>query len=308
MNTSQILDLLKTNREYLQRNSDFALNDLHDLCLRYANHTDEEVQLSLAFNQSLAQIHFYSQYAKAIENSLQIIEKFKDSKNLSLLERHHWVTGHAYAHIGEHTQAENYLLRALQLLESFSPVPYAQKTNVLYSLAINNHYGGGNAKISIEYLQQILEMPETATVPSRKASSLNGIGNFCMQADNYDEARSYFLSALKIYEEDYDLLNMAACYSNLGGCYLKMVNLEMAETNLNKALDLRIKVGTPEHLAISYFNMAELNKLKKQYSLALDHLNKSRAILLRLDNHASIKQADELLNEIKGLMRASVSY
>ena len=50
MTTSQILELLKTNREYLQKNSDFALNDLHDLSLQYSNHADEEVQLSLAFN------------------------------------------------------------------------------------------------------------------------------------------------------------------------------------------------------------------------------------------------------------------
>lgn len=307
MNTSQILDLLKTNREYLQRNSDFALNDLHDLTAQYANHSDEEVQLSLAFNQSLAQIHFYSQYAKAIENSLQVIEKFKESKNLSLLERHHWVTGHAYAHIGEHRHAENYLLLALQLLENFSPVPYAQKTNVLYSLAINNHYSGGDAKVSVGYLQQILEMPETATVPTRKASSLNGLGTFCMQAGNFEEARGYYLSALKIYEDDYDLLNMAACYSNLGGCYLKLLDLEKAEIHLYKALELRIKVGTPEHLAISYFNLAELNRQQKKYVVAIDYLNKSREILIRINNQTSLKKTDEQLLEIYGLLEESGS-
>ncbi len=302
MTSSQILELLKTNREYLQRNSDFALNDLHDLALQYSNHADEEVQLSLAFNQGLAQIHFYSQYAKAIENSLQAIEKFKASNHTSLIERHHWLAGHAYAHIGEHIHAENYLLQALQLLEDFSPVPYAQKTNVLYSLAINNHYRGGDSKISVAYLQQILEMPETESVPTRKASSLNGIGMFCVQAGNYEKALTYYLPALKISEDDYDLLNMAACYSNLGGSYLRLMNLEKAEGYLNKALDLRIKVGTPEHLAISYFNLAELNRQKKKYPLALDYLNKSREILVRIDNQASLKQADELLQEIKSLM------
>ena len=305
MTTSQILELLKTNREYLQKNSDFALNDLHDLSLQYSNHADEEVQLSLAFNQSLAQIHFYSQYAKAIENSLQAIEKYKESEHVSLLERHHWVTGHAYAHIGEHAHAENYLSQALQLLEDFSPVPYAQKTNVLYSLAINNHYRGGEAKVSTAYLQQILAMPETASVPTRKASSLNGIGTFCVQAGNYEEALEYYISALKIYEDDYDLQNMAACYSNLGGCYLRLIDLEKAEPYLNKALELRIKVGTPEHLAISYFNLAELSKAKKQFPLALENLNKSREILVRLNNQASLKQADELLQEIEVLSSQS---
>ncbi len=302
MNTSQILDLLTTNREYLQRNSDFALNDLQHLQQEYAVHPAEEVQLSLGLNSSLAEIHFHSQYQKAIQNSLDIIEHFKESIHIALLERHYWVVGHCYAHLGEHTQAEYFLLRALKMLEDIFPIPHAQKTNVLYSLSINNHMRRGDEALSIAYMQQILEMPETEKVPVRKAGCLSGMGTIYMMNEKYEKALKYYDPALLIYEEDYDLPNMAGCYSNIGACYLKLQNLQQAENFLNKALELRIKAGTPEHLAISYFNLAEFYKETKQLPHAHDTILKSREILVRVNNQPALKQAEELLREINELM------
>ena len=273
----------------------------------YAAHPEEEVQLSLGLNCSLAEIHFHSQYQKAIQNSLNIIEQFKGSKHIALLERHYWIVGNCYAHTGEHTQAEHFLLRALKMLEDIFPIPYGQKTNVLYSLSINNHLRRGDAALSIAYLQQILEMPETESVPVRKAGCLSCMGNIYMMDEKYEEALKYFEPALHIYEADYDLSNIAGCYSNIGACYLKLQNFEQAEIFLNKALELQIKAGSPENLAISYFNLAEFNKETKQLPQAHDTILKSREILVRVNNQSALKQADELLQKINELMSESVS-
>ena len=66
MNTSQLLNLLYTNRELIQRNNFHALEHFQMLQKDYAHVAEEEVVLNIEFNKSLAEWHFYSKHNTAI--------------------------------------------------------------------------------------------------------------------------------------------------------------------------------------------------------------------------------------------------
>ena len=113
MNNSQLLKLLYTNRELIQRNNLHAVDHLQMLKNDYAHATDEEVILHLELNTSLAELHFQSHHTNAIENSLRVISKFKDTEHKNILARHYWLIGHCYANKGEYESAKKHLLLAL---------------------------------------------------------------------------------------------------------------------------------------------------------------------------------------------------
>jgi len=114
MNTSQLLKLLYTNRELIQRNNIHALEHLQMLKNDYANATDEEVILHLELNSSLAEFHFHSNNNFVIENSSRVISKFQDTEHQNMLARHYWLVGHCQANKGEYETAKEQLQLALQ--------------------------------------------------------------------------------------------------------------------------------------------------------------------------------------------------
>ncbi len=294
MNTSQLLNLLYTNRELIQRNNFHAVEHLQMLQKDYAHITDEEVILNIEFNKSLAEWHFHSKHNSAIENSLRIVSKFNTTKHQNMLARHYWLIGFCYGNKGEYEPAKKYLLLALLHVtpseHGFVPI----KTDVLTALAMNEEMISNDHQRAIEYLEQALPILKDTTYDIYLANTLMGLGNVHINTGNTTVALQYYQQAVEIYERHFDLANMASAYSNIGTCYIESEEYAQAEKYLEKSLEMRMKFGTPQQLCISYYNLAIVYKHTNQKSRAYDTILKCKEILAKADNEHFLGEAEDL--------------
>jgi len=298
MNTSQLLNLLYTNRELIQRNNLHAVEHLQMLQKDYTHVADEEVVLNIELNKSLAEWHFYSRHNSAIENSLRIVAKYSTTKYQNMLARHYWLIGFCYGNKGEYESAKKYLLLALLHVTPNEQGFVTIKSDVLTALAMNEEIISGDHQRAIEYLEQALPILKDTGYDIYLANTLMGLGNVHINTENISEALKYYQQALEIYERHFDLANMASAYSNIGTCYIESEEYAQAEKYLEKSLEMRMKFGTPQQLCISYYNLAIVYKNTNQKQRAYETILKCKEILEKADNEHFLVEAEDLLKLI----------
>jgi len=303
MKNDQLLKLLITNRELIQRNNAHAEEHLQMLKKDYSGLDNEEIILNLELNNSLAEYHFHSHFPKAIENSLRVVEKYKDSQHKNIIARHYLLIGLCYAHIGDYENAKKFLRITLMTLTPNQPEFITTKTDTLVALAMNEEIAEKDHQKAIEYLEEALNMLQGKGSEIRKAACLMGLGNVYINTQNIERALEHYFAAADIYEQFFDLANMASAYSNVGTCYIETNSYEKAEQYLQKSLELRLKLGSPEQVSISYHNLALIYKHTDRLELAYDYLLKSRDILLQTGNKPSLMDTEELLKEVIDMMQ-----
>lgn len=308
MNTTQLLKLLVTNRELIVRNNAHAEEHLHMLAEDFAHIKDEEVLLALELNRSLAEKHLHSNYKKAIEISLKAIDTFKGSPHTFFIARHYWVVGHSYIQLGQHDEAEVNLNKSLQTVMDDEDSMTTIKTDALIALAMNEEFRNGfsGSPKAAEYIKQGLELLKDERFAIRRAGCLMGLGNVVINAGNNEEALQIYMQAAEIYEGVFDLVNMAAVYSNIGTCYIQRHQFDKAEEYLTKSLDLRVKLGAPDETSISYYNLAVVYKETNRLADARDLLLKSKEILLKTGNKPHLKKTNAQLKEVESLLQVAL--
>ncbi len=305
MNTERILKMLYSNRELIQRNTREAIEDLHTLKRDYAAVTDEEVLLNFEFNSSLCEMVFHSAHQKSIEISLKALAQYPDTPHHTILSWHYWLIGHNHAILGNHSEATGYLEKAIALNENDdSTVAKIIQSDSYHTLAMNNELGELGSEKSMEYLQKGLAILPEKKGDVRRANLLMGMGNICLNTNKLTEALEYYHEAAITYEHHYDLPNMAGAYSNIGTCYIKLQDLAQAENYLQKSLDLRLRFGSPEHISISYYNLAIVYRDKGDYTTARELLIKSREILKRSGSVPYMEMTMGMLEEVEALIAA----
>lgn len=297
MTNNQLLKLLATNRELIQRNNNHAIEHLQMLKADYGHITDCEVALNIELNNSLVEIHFHSNHESAIENSLRAIEKYKDCEFRNLIARHYWLIGQCCANQGQYAKADEYLFLSLKTIvpnEGYIPL----KTDVLVTLAMNEEFRNKGAGSSLKYLEEAILLLDHEAYAIRKAGCQMGMGNVYINMGRQEEALMNYHAAAEIYERFFDLANMASVYCNIGTCYMHTKDYTRAEQFLQKSVELRTKFGSPDHLAISYFNLAVVYKETERYQQAFEFLTQSKEILTRTGNQHYLEGAEALLEQI----------
>lgn len=297
MKPDQLLQLIFTNRDLIQQNNAHAEEHLHMLNKDYSM-ANEEVIIHLELNNSLAELHFYSRYKKAIENSLQVVLKYKDSACRNVVAQHYCLIGKCYATIGKYMEAQKYLLLALLNLDSELYHYALVKSEVLLALAINEETAGSNHQKAIEYLEEAVELLRDTDYDNRKAICQMGLGNVYINKGDAELALQYYLGATEIFEQSFDLPNMASAYCNIATCYMTQKIFPKAEQYLKQSIDLRTKFGTPEELCISYFNMASMLNESGRLDEALEYLLRSKEILVSTGNSFHLAETEEMLQEV----------
>lgn len=301
MTNSQFLKLLATNRELIQRNNAHAIEHLQMLKNDYGHLTDPEVVLNIELNNSLLEIHFHSNHEAAVNNSLQAIEKYKDCEFKNLLARHYWLAGQSFTNQSQYKKGKEYLLLGLNILvpgADYVPI----KTDILIGLAMNEEFANRGAGTAIRYLEEAMPLLEHEDYAIRRASCLMGMGNVSINAGNVQQALNHYHAAAEIYERFFDLANMAGAYSNLGTCYITLKDYAKAEKFLQRSLELRTKFGSPDHIAISYYNLAMVYNSTGRPQLALEVLDKSKELIERSGNLHYMDGYQEMRDEILAQM------
>ncbi len=305
MNTPQLLNLLETNRELIMRNNAHALEHFQMLRNDYSHIKDEEVLLSMELSASLAEKHLHSNHSKAIENSLRVVNCYAGSPHHHYLARHYWVIGHSCVQQARHSDAEKYLLCAQQ----YEVDSVELKTDILIALAMNEEIRcgeSGSAKAAA-YLKQALALLQQEEHAIRRAGCMIGLGNVLINGGELEESLEIYQQAAAIYEQFFDLGNMAAAYCNIGTNYFQRKEYDKAELFVNKSLELRLKTGSPDDICISYYNLALLHKETGRLQSACDLLLKTREIERQTGHVHNLEKTEQQLQEIAVLMNTNTA-
>lgn len=305
MTPEQLLKQIKINRELIISHNHHAYEHLQMLKGDYPHLANEEITLSLELNNTLAEVHYHSNYKAAIQNSEKVVTRYADTRYHSLLALHYRTLGFCYSNTGEFAQAERSLLKALDCLDATLPEYAINRSDILHTLAMNHEMIEEGSQRSIDYLRDAMEGLDEDLHAVKRANCLMGIGNVYNNMNNVAEALGYYLQAAEAFEQKFVLANMAAAYSNIGNCYIKMAQLDKAEMYLEKSLELRLKFASPDDVSISYYNLAIVYKERRQLDKARDYLLRARQILEQIGNKPYIEEADERLAELDKLIADS---
>lgn len=306
MTTEQLLKQIKINRELIVSNNLHASEHLQMLKADYMHLANEEIVLSLELNNTLAEIHYHSNYSAALENSLRIVRQYPDTTYADLLSLHYKHIGFCYSNMGEFTAAEKSLLNALACTAPDNLGQLMIRSDIYHTLAMNHEMIEEGSPKSIEYLMSAMEGLDEVMHADKIANCKMGLGNVYNNMEKVELALGYYLQAVETFEHSFKLANMASAYSNIGNCYIKLGDLDKAELYLQKSLELRLKFASPDDLSISYYNMAIVYKERKQYGLAKEYLMKAHAILEQAGAKPYIAEVNDRLAELEILAANSV--
>jgi tetratricopeptide (TPR) repeat protein len=299
MNAQQLLKQLRTNRDLLTRNNEQAYEDFQMLKKEYAHVVNDEVTLSFELNHSMAEVHFKSNYSGAIENSLAVVDKFNNSEHKELLALHLKTIGYCFAYLGEFNLAENNLLEALAIVTPSDPDYASIRSEVLHTLAMNEDIREeGNGK-AIQYLTEAIDLLVEKKHAAMRANCMMGLGNLYNNVENLEEALKNYRAAADTFEQQYMLRNMAAAYSNIGNCHIKLKDFDIAEEYQLRSLELRMKSGSPDDISNSYFNLACVYRGKNDLYKTEEYLEKSKVILEQIGNVPFLKLVNEMMDDLE---------
>jgi tetratricopeptide (TPR) repeat protein len=167
---------------------------------------------------------------------------------------------------GDYTGSENACVEALPYLGNKGKFLYGE-TNIYVRLA-NNYLNTSQFKNAILYYTKAIN-DKTDLV--EKANMKNNIAFVLTQLKKYSEALQTYKILLKQKEVKNVPENRARVLNNLGYCYLMLGNRE-ALPYLQKALNIRVKLGHKYALTSSYYNLVEYykdrnSKVAIQYAL-----------------------------------------
>ncbi|MFM2306646.1 MAG: hypothetical protein RLZZ367_1315 [Bacteroidota bacterium] len=303
MDSDDIVRKIKLNREQIVRNNEAAIQAFWLLKNECENIVDEEIKLNITLSEALYLFQAKSDYRKSIDISQEVLERYPGSiyKNVvAMLLRN---IGQCYAYLGEYDLAERFLQEAIDNLDKTDAMFNANKALILNSMAMTCEFKGADYEKAINYLNEAMMLLSGDNDAVKRANCLMGLGNLYNTLNNVPKALDKYLQAAEIFEATQELGNIAATYSNIANCYLKMNEFELCESNHNKALDIRMRLGAPYPLGISYFNLGTFYKITGDYEQAYHFLHTALALVKEVNNAPFIAEIIEELDAVDQLAK-----
>ncbi|OQX97354.1 MAG: hypothetical protein B6I20_12815 [Bacteroidetes bacterium 4572_117] len=128
-----------------------------------------------------------------------------------------------------------------------------------------------------------------------KADALNSIGVIFYCLDSYDDALVYYEKALAVLISVNDTINISEVYNNLGKVHKELGNFKQALNFHIKSLEIDKKNNFKKGIAISYNNMAEVYESQNDFENASLFYQKSIKIKEKLDDQLGIIESSVML-------------
>lgn len=165
------------------------------------------------------------------------------------------------------------------LLFSFDVTPYeeekALEINKLLDMA--NDWYDEIPDSTIVYANSALVIAENIGNKKLIAESNLFLGIGFWSKSNYDEAQKYYFEALRLYEEEKDMLGISKAYNGIALTHWKVGNLQWAKKYHYKALSLRKTFSNSKWISQSMNNLALLYIEENTIDSALYFLRKIRS-------------------------------
>ncbi len=136
-------------------------------------------------------------------------------------------------------------------------------------------YSSRDSAETIKYALRAFDFADQAGDERLKIGALNYIGSVMVNLGHYDAGIAYF-DSLAIYAKSVGQIeNEADCYNNISYTYLLKGALEQALRYELLALELKLKIGDKNGIALAHGNLGQIYESLGENDKALEHLKKS---------------------------------
>jgi serine phosphatase RsbU (regulator of sigma subunit)/tetratricopeptide (TPR) repeat protein len=248
----------------------YYLTQAHELATKTSN-----TKKIASIEDHLATYYYYSaQYDKAIIHTqkastyfLAIIDSSRYIKTLNNL-------GILFRKIGNLQKSLIYNQTILDYYEKKSDSINLAKTYNNVGILYKDY--GDEAK-SLSYHKKALTIRKLIEDQEGLGSSYNNIATLYQDQKKIDSSIYYYQLALNIHEFSNSVL-LGAVYNNIAVAYKEKNELNKAEYYYIKSLNYRDSMGNNHGMSQSRNNLAELNRLKKNFELAEEYGRQGLAI------------------------------
>lgn len=208
-------------------------------------------------------------YQNCVRICNEIISIGEKNKNIHALGEAYLLKGLTNYFAGEYDETLKYYLKSIEAFES-----------------INDH--AGNAKVHNElgffYRKQkqdslssasFIEAYRLASLANNKGimgTALNNQGISAQDNGNHQLAISLFTKAQQLYQEIKDSIGVSYTLDYISVSIAANQNFKQAIALQKQALELRLKLKDSNAVALSYFNLAEFEKLQNDFTSAESYL------------------------------------
>lgn len=278
------LDSLLTKLRY-QKEDTLKVNLYYDIGIRYAQK-----------NNAL-----FKTYADSV---LRLSRKLNYPKGIGLGYSAH---GYYYCMEKEWSKSKYNLQKADSIFERLGDKPAIMSNKGIYTLYYLNIKEFDK---ELQLLFELLEYKEKENAKQDVAKICGRIGVALNQLDRYDEARDYYLRAIRIREELKDFVGKSMMLINLGGMLAKQDRFKEAEPYLEEALRIQETYKQQNVIMFCQANLAhvyvETGKPRKGLEMAAeceaylqkqkDTFNLVKLSLYQAIGYTKLKQFDKALS------------
>ena len=195
--------------------------------------------------------------------------------------------GMVYRAWGKYDKAIDYLERSLRLKISLDDRAGMSKSLNNMGLVYTEWKKYDQAILNF---RESLKIEESMKNEGDAAIRLNNLGRVYFYKKQYDTALVYFEKTLEIQERSRDMDQVALARNNIGKVYLAQHKHEEASRYLLSALELYEKLGREGERSTVLANLSEINRAMGMKGKALQLLDSSTVIALRLNLLSQLQQ------------------
>src|SRR5690606_23803973 len=152
---------------------------------------------------------------------------------------------------------------------------------------------------ALMYLNKARPIIEKLDDYRMQTSLYNAYANIYSQQSLYNEAIANYLNAVKILESQNDIKRLGIVYSNIGGVYQIMINLEQALIYFRKAEQLAIEADDKDGAGSVYIALSDISLYQKApIEESIAYANKATELFRQTDNKLFLNKALQTLAKV----------
>jgi len=201
------------------------------------------------------------------------IEVFKNINDRAGEANSHNSIGLTWDNVGKPDSASKAYQKALTLFESLN-----NKQNIAYTYTnmAQSQRQHGNYLKAVDLYFTALAMYESLddkSLQTKIGSIYSALGTVYSNMERYDEALVYYEKALTIQTKLNNGFQVATIQQNLGGMYLQLHKLDLAEQNVRKSLTFFRSLNYFKGTMVGIFNLGKIAEERKDYEGARAHFS-----------------------------------
>lgn len=278
--------------------------------LKLAQKLNFQTGIADVYNDMANTYYLMGDFQKALECHQPAIKIRQALKQQQKLGRSYNNIGSCYERVGDYKKALEYHVLSLKIKESLSDSIGIQRA---YNNMGNLNYVLKNYAKALDYYKRSFAMSEHLKDEGQESMTLDNIAGVYEGMGDLTNALMYEKAAQKIALKINDRYMMGATYSNIGDILDNLKQFEESKTNYLKALKIWEDDKNEDGIASACIKLAEYHyKSRKEYKTAANYLERSLRYKQHKrvvgDAYNSLAELYEAMGDYKNSRRYSVLY